>query len=82
MGRRPAGGIRQRIAFRESTKSRLQADLLTCRVGTWNKLGNKGRLRHLIVRREIGAKEEIKYSLSNAPGEMNINRLAFGQRYL
>lgn len=73
----------QRIAFRESTKGRLQADFLVQRVWTWNKYESKGRLRHLIVRREIGAKEEIKYSLSNAPEETAIERLAFmqGQRY-
>jgi len=73
----------QRIAFRESTKGRLQADFLIQRVWTWNKSESKGRLRHLIVRREIGAKEEIKYSLSNAPEETTIERLAFmqGQRY-
>ena len=73
----------QRIAFRESTKGRLQADFLVQRVWTWNKFESKGRLRHLIVRREIGAKEEIKYSLSNAPEETTIERLAFmqGQRY-
>lgn len=73
----------QRIAFRESTKGRLQADFLTQRIWTWNKSESKGRLRILIVRREIGAKEEIKYSLSNAPADTSIARLAFmqGQRY-
>lgn len=73
----------QRISFRESTKGRLQADFLTCRVWTWNKSENKGRLQHLIVRREIGAREEIKYSLSNASEATSIDRLAFmqGQRF-
>lgn len=73
----------QRIAFRESTKGRLQADFLTLRVWTWNESEATGRLRHLIVRREIGAKEEIKYSLSNAPESTSIERLAFmqGQRF-
>jgi SRSO17 transposase len=73
----------QRIAFRESTKGRLQADFLTQRVWTWNESEAMGRLRHLIVRREIGSKEEIKYSLSNAPEGTGIDRLAFmqGQRY-
>jgi SRSO17 transposase len=73
----------QRIAFRESTKGRLQADFLIQRVWTWNKSESTGRLRHLIVRREIGTKEEIKYSLSNAPEDATIERLAFmqGQRY-
>jgi SRSO17 transposase len=73
----------QRIAFRKSTKGRLQADFLIQRVWTWNTSVLKGRLRHLIVRREIGAKEEIKYSLSNAPEDASLERLAFmqGQRY-
>jgi SRSO17 transposase len=73
----------QRIAFRESTKGRLQADFLIQRVWTWDTSESKGRLRHLIVRREIGAKEEIKYSLSNAPEDTSLERLAFmqGQRY-
>jgi len=73
----------QRIAFRESTKGRLQADFLIWQVWTWNKSESAGRLRHLIVSREIGAKEEIKYSLSNAPEDTGIERLAFmqGQRY-
>jgi SRSO17 transposase len=73
----------QRIAFRESTKGRLQADFLIQRVWTWDTSESKGRLRHLIVRREIGAKEEIKYSLSNASEDTSPERLAFmqGQRY-
>jgi SRSO17 transposase len=73
----------QRIAFRESTKGRVRADFLTLRVWTWNKSETKSRLRHLIVRREIRSKEEIKYSLSNAPADVSIDRLAFmqGQRF-
>lgn len=73
----------QRIAFRESTKGRLHADFLVRRVWTWNKSESTGRLLHLIVRREIGAKDEIKYSLSNAPADTPLERLAFmqGQRY-
>jgi len=73
----------QRIAFRESTKGRLQADFLVQRIWTWNNTESTGRLRYLIVRREIGAKKEIKYSLSNAPEGTGIERLAFmqGQRY-
>lgn len=73
----------QRVAFRDSTKGQVQADFLTCRVWTWNHSEKMGRLRHLIVRREIGTAEEIKYSLSNAPQETGIKRLAFmqGQRY-
>lgn len=73
----------QRIAFRESTKGRVQADFLTVRIWTWNQSEAKSRLRHLIVRREIKSKEEIKYSLSNAKADVSIDRLAFmqGQRF-
>lgn len=73
----------QRLSFRESTKGRLQADFLVRRVWTWNKSESIGRLRYLIVRREICAKDDIKYSLSNAPEGTAIERLAFmqGQRY-
>jgi hypothetical protein len=53
----------QRIEFRESTKGRLQADFLTLSVWTWDKSEIKNRLRHLIVRRVIWSKEEIKYSI-------------------
>jgi len=61
----------------------LQANFLVRRVWTWNKSESIGRLRYLVVRQEIGAKEEIKYSLSNAPKGTAIERLAFmqGQRY-
>lgn len=73
----------QRLAFRESTKGRVLADFLTCRVWTWNHSEQMGRVRHLIVRRDLGATEDLKYSLSNAPEETGIERLAFmqGQRY-
>jgi len=73
----------QRIAFRESTKGWLKGDFLTCRVWTWDHTDTEGRLRHLVIRREIGAKEELKYSLSNASEITSLERLAFmqGQRY-
>ena len=73
----------QRIAIRDSTKGRLEVDLLTQRV--WVRLDKKQTVRqwHLVVRREVGARETIKYSLSNAPAETPLERLAFmqGQRY-
>lgn len=74
----------QRIAFRDGTKGLVRADFLTIRVWSWNKSETVSRLRHLIVRRDIGTKDEnIKYSLSNAPADVGIDRLAFmqGQRY-
>jgi len=73
----------QRISVRDSTKGRLEVDILTRRVWVWLDDQESVRLWHLIVRREIGAKETIKYSLSNAPAETTIDRLVYmqGQRY-
>jgi SRSO17 transposase len=38
---------------------------------------------HMIIRRELGSPDTVKYSLSNAPEETSAERLAFmqGQRY-
>ncbi len=73
----------QRISVRDSTKGRLEVDILTQRVWVW--LDNQSDVRqwHLIVRREVAAKQTIKYSLSNAPAETTVERLAYmqGQRY-
>jgi hypothetical protein len=68
---------------RDSTKGRLEVDILTRRVWVWLDDQESVRQWHLIVRREVGAKETIKYSLSNAPAETTVDRLAYmqGQRY-
>ena len=44
---------------------------------------HRQRYWHLIVRREIKARDDIKYSLSNAPAHTSLQRLATmqGQRY-
>jgi SRSO17 transposase len=73
----------QRVSIRDSTKGKLQVDILTQRVFVW--LDHKQAVRqwHLVVRREIDAPKTIKYSLSNAPAETPPERLAYmqGQRY-
>ena len=53
------------------------------RVWLWNKKEAKARHWHLLVRREVKARDEVKYSLSNAPLETPVHRLAQmqGQRY-
>lgn len=73
----------QRIATRNSTKGELQVDILVQRVWVWNKEETEARYWHVIVRREVEARDTIKYSLSNAPEITSAVRLAFmqGQRY-
>jgi SRSO17 transposase len=73
----------QRITTRAATKGDIQVDLLVARVWSWNKAETTARQWFLVVRRELDATEEIKYSLSNAPPETSPERLAFmqGQRY-
>lgn len=73
----------RRIAVRDSTKGQLEVDLLTRRVWVWLDDQKTVRQWHLVVRREVGTKETIKYSLSNAPAETTPDRLAYmqGQRY-
>lgn len=73
----------QRLTIRDATKGKLQADFLFRRVWIWNKAEAKARCWHLVVRREEGAEETIKYSLSNAPEVITKRRLAFmqGQRF-
>lgn len=73
----------QRVTLRQSTKGRLQVDILHQRVWLWDGDEPQARHWHLIVRREVETPTEIKYSLSNAPAATPAPRLAFmqGQRY-
>jgi len=73
----------QRTKLRDSTKGVLFADILHRRVWLWDGEEKQAHCWHLIVRREVNAPEEIKYSLSNAPANTPLSRLAFmqGQRY-
>jgi hypothetical protein len=49
----------------------------------WDGEEATARYWHLIVRREVGAPKKIKYSLSNAPSDISLERLAQmqGERY-
>lgn len=69
--------------MRASTKGELQVDVLHQPVWLWDGEETDAHCWHLIVRREVKAHEEIKYSLSNAPAATPISRLAQmqGQRY-
>ena len=69
--------------LRQSTKGTLTVEVLHRRVWLWDGEEPKAHCWHLIVRREIGSPQEIKYNLSNAPEATTTERLAFqqGQRY-
>jgi SRSO17 transposase len=73
----------QRITTRDSTKGRLQVDILTQQVWVWLDKKQCVRKWHLVVRRECDSQQTIKYSLSNAPTETSPERLAYmqGQRF-
>jgi len=73
----------QQIELRDSTKGKLSVAVLHGRVWLWDGKEKKTHLWHLIVRRESGSKNKIKYSISNASPETSIARLSFmqGQRY-
>ena len=69
--------------LRDSTRGKLQIEVLHRRVWLWDRKEEHARQWHLIVRRELTAKKEITYSLSNAPDSTPIPRLAQmqGQRF-
>jgi SRSO17 transposase len=72
-----------RCILRDSTRGPLRVDIAHRRVWVWDGEEAAARCWHLIVRREVGAPKKIKYSLSNAPAETSLERLAQmqGQRY-
>lgn len=72
-----------RVTLRDSTKGALQVEVLHQRVWLWDGTEAQARHWHLIVRREVKARDELKYSLSNAPEHTALPRLAQmqGQRY-
>lgn len=73
----------QRISLRDSTKGKLIVDIIHERVWLWDSQEAVARQWHLIVRREIGSKGTLKYSLSNTPSETSTKELAYmqSQRY-
>jgi len=72
----------QRIHVRDTTKGKLLVDILHKRIWLWDGKEAHAHCWHLIVRREVKNKK-IKYSLSNAPEDTTLKRLAFmqAQRY-
>ncbi|MBF0421263.1 MAG: IS701 family transposase [Magnetococcales bacterium] len=73
----------KRVGLRESTKGFLDVEVLHRCVWVWDGKEEHAHQWHLLVRREINAPGEIKYSLSNARNDISIERLAHmqGQRY-
>ena len=73
----------KRCTLRESTRGPLQVDIAHRLVWVWDGEEAAARCWHLIVRREVGASKKVKYSLSNAPDDTKLERLARmqGTRY-
>jgi hypothetical protein len=65
-----------RCTLRESTRGPLRVDIAHRRVWVWDGAEAAARCWHLVVRREVGAPKTIKYSLSNAPADTKLERLA------
>jgi len=72
-----------RCVLRDCTRGQLQVDIAHRRVWLWDGEEAEAHCWHLIVRREVGSVKTIKYSLSNAPVDMPLLRLAQmqGQRF-
>lgn len=73
----------QRLTLRDGEKGRLTAEYLHSPVWVWDGTEEKARCWHLLVRREVGAKEISHYCLSNAPLKTSFQELARvqAQRY-
>ena len=73
----------KRMNLRQSTKGRKYVDVIHQMVWLWDKKEAAAHCWHLIVRREINARNDIKYSLSNASHDTPALRLAKmqGQRF-
>jgi SRSO17 transposase len=72
-----------RLMLRDSTRGPLRVDIACRRIWVWDGEEAEPRCWHLIVRREVGSPKTIKYTLSNAPADTPVLRLAQmqGQRY-
>ncbi len=71
------------VTLRDSTKGKIKVEILHRRIWAWNGEEKPARQWHLVVRRDAHSKSDYKYSLSNAPADTSVSRLAFmqGQRY-
>jgi len=73
----------RRVVIRKGTKGPIEIELLHRRVWFRKKTESQSYCWHLIVRREIASRDEIKYTLSNAAPDVPRQQLAYlqGQRY-
>lgn len=69
----------RRLAVREGEKGTVWAEYLHARVWAWD--GSQAHCWHLLVRREVGAREISHYCLSNAPAHVPWCDLAQAQRF-
>ena len=71
------------IHLRKSTRGELFVQVLHRQVWLWDGVEHEAKAWRLIVRRELDAPDDIKYSLSNANTIVSVERLAYmqGQRY-
>lgn len=64
------------VALRDGERGKLVVKILHRRVWLWDKEEEKAHCWHLIVREDNISEEKIKYTLSNAPEETTLRRLA------
>jgi len=70
----------QKVVVRGGTRGELRVEALHHRVWLWDGNEQKARFWHLVATREVGASEKVKYALSNASGEISLQRLVQMQR--
>lgn len=73
----------QRKSIRKAYSGELRAEFLFRRIWVWDNKEKAARNWWLIVRRECNSKQEIKYTLSNAPADTPLHHLVRmqAQRY-
>jgi SRSO17 transposase len=73
--KQPASQWRKKT-LRSTTKGDLIIEVLHQRVWLWDKHSPTAQCWHLIVRRELNSPGTLKYSLSNAPAQTSVRKLA------
>ena len=66
----------QKETLRGTTKGELTVEILHRLVWLWDKKSPTAQCWHLIVRREVNSPGTVKYSLSNAPADTSVTKLA------
>jgi SRSO17 transposase len=73
--KQPASHWRKKT-LRNTTRGNLVVEVLHQRVWLWDKKSPIANCWHLIVRREVESPGTLKYSLSNAPAQTSVRKLA------